>query len=213
VRLIYSPIVMLLERIVSNSLRKRVFMIAFVKWIRLPVSVHALSLPATSSLTRKYVLAALAGYRRGPGVTYSSGSATTAVCSRAHGRLCRIGPSRVPFRSCVSLACCALSAGQIQQKQTSRNQDTGINLTHSCTSDFKHDAVIRRLAQPGGQIKHRRQFQLVQRILKRGLVLLSGFLLQPKRNGQPPITGRRPFLNLPKGSTNLCMRQFYEQQL
>jgi hypothetical protein len=63
VLLIYSPVVVLLKRIVSNSLRKRVLMIAFVKRIRFPVSVYAFALPATSCLSCKNGLTASPRYR------------------------------------------------------------------------------------------------------------------------------------------------------
>jgi len=81
VLLIYSPVVVLLERIVSDSLRKRVLMIAFVKRIRLPVSVYTLALPATRCLACKNVLTASSRYRRSSSVTNPGRSAASPACS------------------------------------------------------------------------------------------------------------------------------------
>jgi len=135
VLLIYSPVVVLLERIISDSLRKRVLMVAFVKWIRLPISVYASARPAARDPGCKYALVVSPRYRRSPSVTNSKRPAAIPADSRSPGRLSRIGPSSVPFGSYVFLSSRAVCGRQTQKNQNSHNQDTGITPAHSYTSD------------------------------------------------------------------------------
>ena len=191
--LIYSPVVVLLERIVSNSLRKRVLMIAFVKGIRLPVSVYASALPAARGPGYKYALVVSPRNRRSPSGTNSNRPAAIPGDSRPPGPLSRIGPSSVPFGSFVFLTRRAVGDSHTQKNQNSRNQDTGITPAHSCTSDSNRTPITNKASATRRTNQVDSSISAASKHPPRPTCTSSAFSTNSQRNGRPPITGRRPF--------------------